>query len=66
MVAQWRMGWGGTGMEASRPAKMMLRLSMFDWMAAQAILIAKEPPEKWSHSELSVDAELRECALDVG
>lgn len=66
MVAQWRMGWGGTEMEAGRPARMMLQLSRFDWMVAQAILIAKEPPEKWSHSELSADAELRECALNVG
>lgn len=66
MVAQWRVRWGGTGMEAGRPARMMLQLSRFDWMVAQAILIAKEPPEKWSHLEQSVAAELRECTLDEG
>lgn len=27
MVAQWRLRWGGIGMEAGRPARMMLQLS---------------------------------------
>lgn len=43
VVALWRMGWGGTTVEANRPVRMVLWLSRFDLMVAQTILTAREP-----------------------